>query len=131
MPIARTILVADDCPDDFMLLQHAFRRAGFLHALYHLHDGAQVLAHLKGESPFSNRELWPFPDLLILDSRMHAPDGFEVLSFLQAHSPLKTPLVLMMSGSDSPQDAARALELGAASYYVKPQTSNERTMQAV
>jgi CheY-like chemotaxis protein len=46
--------------------------------------------------------------------------GFEVLDFLRAHPDIKVPVVLMFSGSIIPEDAKKAVDLGATAYVSKP-----------
>jgi len=78
----RTVLVADDSEDDFLLLKIAFSRVNFPHKLLHVLDGDHVITYLDGVSPFSDREHFPFPDLLILDIQMPYGNGFDVLTIL-------------------------------------------------
>jgi CheY-like chemotaxis protein len=119
MPEAKVVLVADDSDNDFLLLKRAFSKAGLNHQLVHVQDGRQAVSYLKGEVPFEQRDLWPFPHLLILDAIMPGVRGAEVLQFLRNATEIRVPAVLL-SGSIAPNDANEALELGAAEYIIKP-----------
>jgi CheY-like chemotaxis protein len=118
MAETKVVLVADDSDNDFLLLKGAFLRAGLKHQLVHVQDGRQAVSYLKGEVPFDERGLWPFPDLLILDAIMPEVRGAEVVKFLRQEREIRVPAVLL-SGSIAPWDANQALELGAAEYIVK------------
>jgi hypothetical protein len=44
----RTIVMADDSDDDFILLHAAFRKAGLAHKLIHVLDGEDAIKYLQG-----------------------------------------------------------------------------------
>jgi len=58
------------------------------------------------------------PNIVITDIRMPEMDGFEILKFVRAYSS-ETP-VIVISGTDSLDDVAQCLKLGAWDYIVKP-----------
>lgn len=61
------------------------------------------------------------PDLVLLDARMGALTGFEVLSSLRRDSHFKDrPKIVMFSNSRDKRDIQRALELGASAFRSKP-----------
>ena len=115
----KNILVAEDSLKDFMLLQSAFETAKLPHHLHNVRDGLEVVPYLKSEPPFGDRRLSPFPDLLILDVHMPSVDAFDVLSFLRGRPELKLPVILL-SGSLTPMDIQKAVNLGAAECFDKP-----------
>ena len=51
---------------------------------------------------------------------MPGTTGFDVLSFLRGQNSLKVPVILMLSGSVVPEDAKKAIDLGATAYFSKP-----------
>ena len=57
------------------------------------------------------------PDLLVLDLRMPAIDGFDVLEWATANVP-EIPAVIL-SSSDLLSDRSRARDLGSRGYFVK------------
>ena len=115
-----SILVADDEPDDALLLQRAFEKEGINAQLNFVHDGKQVLDYLSGNPPFEDRLANPLPTLLLLDLKMPRMDGFEVLEWLRHHPVFRRLAVIVFSGSDQPVDIERACTLGAVRYLVKP-----------
>lgn len=121
----RTILVADDDENEVQLLRRAFSRAGSEAALQFVSDGEQALAYLKGEHPYSNRNVFPFPDLLLLDLKMPRMNGLEVLEAVRGHPLLKRLPVVVLTVSDRSKDIALAIEAGANSVLTKPRGSRD------
>jgi CheY-like chemotaxis protein len=120
----KTILVAEDNPDDAFLLKRAFVQAGINVRLDFVQDGEQAIHYLKGENGYADREAHPFPVLLLLDLKMPRLDGFDVLEWLrQQPGGLKRLLVTVLTSSDQPSDVDRAYDLGANSYLIKPSVS--------
>lgn len=83
-PAAPRLLVADDSTVERLALAHFLRRSGY--DVTEAADGYSALAHLK------NSEI----DLLVLDLNMPQGDGFEVISYLQAHR--RSLPVILLSG---------------------------------
>lgn len=70
-------------------------------------------------------------DLLLVDINMPGMDGFELLEAVRRDPALYSIAVVMCTGSTYDQDMARARELGAAGYMVKPASVVQlRTMLA-
>src|SRR5580765_53854 len=115
-----TVLLAEDDPDDVLLTQIAFERARLANPLMVVRDGEEVIAYLKGEGIYANRERYPLPILLLLDLKMPKISGFQVLEWLQGQPELSRMPVAIMTSSDSDPDVSRAYQLGASSYLVKP-----------
>ena len=126
----RTILIADDDEGEVHLLRRAFAKAGSVATIQFVTDGEEALAYLKGEHPYANRKLFPFPDLLLLDLKMPRMNGLEVLEAVRGHSLLKRLPVIVLTVSDRSKDIALALEAGANSVLVKPKSSKELTQLA-
>ena len=114
------ILLAEDDPNDVLLIQRAFQRSLVANPMQVVRDGEEVLAYLKGEDPFSDRERHPLPVLMLMDLKMPRKTGLEVLEWVRQQPGLKRlPIIVLTSSNQSP-DINRAYELGANSYLVKP-----------
>jgi CheY-like chemotaxis protein len=120
------VLLADDSQDDRMLLGRVLGKCERLRLLGPVVDGAQTIAYLNGDGEFANREIHPFPDLLLLDLRMPRVDGFQVLRWLRNTS-FPSLLVVVFSGSDHYADISKAVGLGAHLYHTK-QLGSERQL---
>jgi CheY-like chemotaxis protein len=120
LPHPKTILVAEECDNDFVLLSSAFQLAGLNHHLFRAIDGVHALTRLQACS-----DAGACPDLLILDAKMPKLDGFDVLTTLRERPELRPGSAIMLSGSISPADRDRAVSLGAHAFLGKPQNLNE------
>ena len=119
-PQESVILLAEDDPNDVLLIQRAFHRTLVANPVQVVRDGEEALAYLKGEDPFSDRERHPLPVLMLMDLKMPRKTGLEVLEWVRQQPGLKRlPIIVLTSSNQSP-DINRAYELGANSYLVKP-----------
>jgi len=115
-----TILLAEDDPDDVLLTQIALRKARLANPLQVVRDGEEAIAYLTGDGLFANRSQYPLPMLLLLDLKMPKVTGFEVLDWRRKQPILGRMPVAVMSSSEHDPHIARAYELGADSYLIKP-----------
>lgn len=114
------ILLVEDDSNDVLLIQRAFQKAGLREMLKIVRDGEQALDYLAGRGPYTDRERYPLPYLLLLDLKMPGTDGFEVLQWVRGEPELRRLLVVVLTSSNLQADVDRAYELGANSYLVKP-----------
>lgn len=114
-----TILLAEDREDDIILLQRAFKQGGIRYPLYVVRDGEEAISYLSGFGRYSNRELYPFPALLLLDLTLPGTDGFEVLRWIRSRPDLIDLPVVVLTQSDRIRDVNQAYRLGAFSFIVK------------
>jgi CheY-like chemotaxis protein len=121
MDIGRSrVLLVEDNADDVMFVNLAFRRARIGHALMFVSDGEQAIDYLRGEGPYSNREKFPLPILMLLDLQMPKVDGFGVLRWVRGEARLRRLPITVFTGSNYPTHLAQAYELGANSFVLKP-----------
>lgn len=116
----QVILLAEDDPNDVLLIQRAFQKAGIGDSLKVVRDGEQAIEYLSGAGNYSDRKSFPLPFLVLLDLKMPGTDGFEVLQWVRADRELKRLLVIVLTSSNLQSDVDRAYDLGANSYLVKP-----------
>src|SRR6266542_6680804 len=114
------ILLAEDDPNDVLLIQRAFQWTNVASPLQVVRDGEAAVAYLSGQRPYADRGRHPLPTLLLMDLKMPRKSGLEVLEWLRQQPGLKRlPVVVLTSSNQSP-DINRAYDLGANSYLVKP-----------
>lgn len=112
------LVVADDNPDDRLLLKEAWHTIG-VRDLHLVADGEELMTFLyRTETiPFT---LYPRPQLILLDLKMPRKNGYEVLEELKADPNLRTIPVVVLTTSDAESDIERSYQLGACSYLTKP-----------
>ncbi len=119
------ILIAEDDPNDALLLQRAVKKAGVLNPVHIVHDGEQAIAYLAGEGPYSDRNKHPFPSFLWLDIKMPKKNGFDVLGWLQSHPKCSIIPCIMWSSSREERDVRVAYRLGVNCFFRKPNSHEE------
>ena len=128
MRSSQTILLAEDNPDDVLLAQIAFERAGLTPRLIVVSDGEEAVRYLKGEDPYADRSRFPFPNLVLLDLDMPKLTGFEVLSWLRRSPGARHLPVVILADTSYHGDLARCLDLGADSFIDKPKDTFNFTL---
>jgi len=117
---AAHILLIEDNRMDIELTLDAFRERDE-ETIIHVAVGGQAgLDYLFGKGAYSDRELHPIPDLILLDLKMPIIDGQQVLLQLKAVEILKRIPVVVLSSSKEEGDRALSYDNGANSYLVKP-----------
>src|SRR5215467_13710039 len=116
----KIILLVEDDPNDVLLIQRAFQKAGLHNSLKVVRNGDEALEYLSGENSYADRDSFPLPFLVLLDLKMPGTDGFEVLNWIRNCASLKRLLIVVLTSSNLQADVDKAYELGANSYLVKP-----------
>ncbi|MDB6112557.1 MAG: putative response regulator, CheY [Pedosphaera sp.] len=113
-----TVLIADDSEEDSFFIEKALRQSVIFEVVGSVRDGEEAIAYLSGQEQYADRQLWPFPELLLMDLKMPRLNGFEVLEWLrkQSFSGLK---VVVLSGSSMAEDIQKVQSLGAVAFYTK------------
>src|SRR5438093_7191297 len=116
-----TILLAEDDPNEVLLLQRALVKASLTtDSLKVVSDGEDAMAYLSVQGIYADRGRYPLPALLLLDLKMPRKSGFEVLSWLRKQPQLRYLAAVVLSSSNNHHDVRLAYELGANSYLMKP-----------
>jgi DNA-binding response OmpR family regulator len=109
----KKILIVDDERDIVKVLMIRLQSGGY--EVIAAFDGAQGVFMAHKEKP----------DLIILDIRMPAGDGFSVAERLKRSSHTWTIPVIFLTGSPEKDAEGRAMELGARFYIKKPYDPEE------
>src|ERR1051326_5880520 len=120
MELSDPIPLAEDDPNDLLLLERAFVKVGLSHPRQVVRDGQEVIAYLSGSAPYGDRDRYPLPGLLLLDLKMPRKTGFEVLRWLRSQPGLKRLPAGCLTALNQISDINQAYDLGANSYVVKP-----------
>jgi CheY-like chemotaxis protein len=120
------ILLVEDDPTDFRLIQRAFGKLNNGFRMFRLTNGDEVVSYLSGDGPYENRAAHPIPAVVLLDLKIPRRSGFEVLEWLRSQpSGLNRLPVIVLTSSRHSTDINRAYDLGANSYLVKPDTGTQ------
>lgn len=117
--IVPIILMADDDPDDRMLMKEALEENKFPHSIHFVSDGAELLDYLHKRGRFCFEKTLR-PDLILLDLNMPKIDGLEALAYIKADANLKRIPVIILTTSTVDEDIIRAYDLGVNSFICKP-----------
>ena len=109
------ILHVEDNPDDVMLMNLAFNRAGITARLHVVSDGDEAIAEL--ENGVTNGGP---PVCVLLDVKLPRVSGLEVLAWIRNQPRLRRLPVILLTSSSQTSDINRAYDLGANSFLVKP-----------
>ncbi len=116
----QTILLVDDSENDLLLMRAAFKKAGFDFPLQEVRNGEEAIAYLKGDAPYSDRNAFPLPTVMLLDLNMPMKNGFDVLAWVRAQPGLQRLTTIVLTASMRTEDVERAFDLGANSFLLKP-----------
>ncbi len=115
-------LMADDDPDDRLLIKEAFVESLISNSIYFVEDGVELMDYLRCQDKFSNPDDAPTPDLILLDLNMPRKDGREALAEIKNDPMLRYIPVVVLTTSKAEEDIMRSYDIGAASYITKPVT---------
>lgn len=115
-----TILHVEDNSDHAQLIARSLRKNRVANEIHHVVDGEEALDYLFLRGKYTNREVAPRPEIILLDLRLPKVDGLEVLRTIKTTDALSTIPVVILTSSEAEKDVARAYEYHANSYLVKP-----------
>lgn len=118
-PKTITILLADDDPDDRMLVREAFEESHLLNILETVEDGEELMDYLNQKGVFAGK---PMPNLILLDLNMPRKNGMEALEEIKADEKLRRIPIVVLTTSKAEEDIIRTYDLGVNSFVVKPVT---------
>ena len=116
------ILFVEDNRMDVELTLDAFKEARLGNTIHVSENGQEALDYLFGRDKYTDRNLYPLPDIVLLDLKMPGIDGFEVLRQIKESPLLKRIPAIILTSSREEGDRALSYDIGANSYLVKPIT---------
>lgn len=119
------VIIAEDDPDDRLLIKDAIREASGNTEVHFVADGAEMLDYLNHRGRYKDQEKAPHPELILLDLNMPKKSGLEVLEEIKGDPTLRTIPVVVLTTSRSPEHVSRSYELGGNGYITKPNSYSE------
>ena len=116
------VLVADDDPEDCLLIKDAFNEGLLLNGLRFVEDGEELMDYLRHQGKYKAPTSSPRPGIILLDLNMPKKDGREALKEIKSDPDLKSIPVVILTTSKVEEDILRSYNLGANSYITKPVT---------
>ncbi|MFP3869591.1 MAG: response regulator [Syntrophobacteria bacterium] len=124
-PRGFTILMAEDDPDDRLLIKEAFEESGLTGKLCFVTDGVELMDYLRNQGQYQSPEAAPRPILILLDLNMPRKDGREALTDIKADPQFRRIPVVVLTTSRDKNDILQSYAAGASSYIPKPALFDE------
>ena len=118
--MATTLLLADDDPDDRLLVEDALEEVRWAADLHAVEDGQHLMDYLRRRGDYADVKVWPTPSLILLDLKMPRKNGHEALKEIKEDPRLRHIPVVILTTSRAEEDVARSYELGVNSFITKP-----------
>jgi len=109
-----TILYIEDDADDILLFERAFSRDAVPCDLHCVDSIEQARCYLLGQPPFSHRERFRFPDLIVTDLAVQGESGVAFIQWLRNQPDFANIAVACLTGSDDPRKLGELADLGVS-----------------
>jgi len=115
-----TILLAEDDPDDRLMVIEALEENRLANDLHTVEDGEMLMDYLYHRGKYAGMSNWSLPGLILLDLNMPKKDGREALREIKADPNLRRIPIVVLTTSKSEEDIFRTYDLGVNSFITKP-----------
>jgi two-component system response regulator len=128
-----TILIAEDDPDDRMLVRDALAQCKLVNTVRFVEDGQELLDYLCRRGRFVDPATSPTAGLVLVDLNMPRMDGRAAIEAIKSNPALRHIPVTVLTTSRADEDVFRSYALGVNSYITKPVSFDGlvRVMQTV
>jgi len=120
----KSILLAEDNPNDVELTLEALAQHNLANAVVVVEDGAEALDYLYCRGKYQDRSSGN-PIVVLLDIKMPKVGGLEVLRIIKSDPALRALPVVLLTSSREDRDLVEGYELGVNAYVVKPVNFSE------
>ena len=115
-----TLLLADDDPDDRLLVKDALEETRWTADLRSVEDGVELMDYLRHRGRYADPSGAPLPSLILLDLKMPRKSGHQALKEIKEDPNLRQIPVVILTTSRQEQDISRSYRLGVNSFITKP-----------
>lgn len=119
------ILIADDDPDDQLLIREAFEERCKNCQLCFVSNGVELMTLLRGDAAQTLPEGCRVPDLILLDLNMPLKDGRQALVEIRSDPALSQLPTVILTTSKNEDDVDFCQSRGANDYIVKPNSYSD------
>lgn len=119
------ILIADDDPDDQLLIREAFEERCKNCQLCFVSNGVELMTLLRGDAAQALPKGSPVPDLILLDLNMPLKDGRQALTEIRSDPALSQLPTVILTTSKNEDDVNFCQSRGANDYIVKPNSYSD------
>ena len=116
------ILIADDDPEDRMLIKEALEESRLTNKIEFVENGEELLDYLQNKGKYTDKDKYPVPGLILLDLNMPKKDGREALKEIKGDPHLRVIPVIVLTTSKAEEDVLKTYDLGVSSFITKPVT---------
>jgi len=120
-----TILLVDDSEEDVFLFRRALKAVGQEMNVHVAHNGLEAIRYLQRACELNAADAVPMPKFIVTDNRMPVLTGRDLLRWIKDHPRCRVIPSVVLGGSASPSDVEESYQLGAHSYFVKPDNHTE------
>ncbi len=114
------ILIADDDPEDRMLIVDALKESRLTNKIREVEDGEDLMNYLRNKGKYADKDKFPMPGFILLDLNMPRMDGREALKEIRNDKRLKSIPVIVLTTSKAEEDIIKTYNLGVNSFITKP-----------
>jgi CheY-like chemotaxis protein len=114
------ILMAEDNPHDVLATKRAWKQFGFSNHLYIVEDGEECLDYLFHQGKYENPNVFPTPDVILLDLKLPKLDGHQVLQRIRTVQQFRFLPVIILTNSTLETDRNKGYEYGCTAFLRKP-----------
>jgi CheY-like chemotaxis protein len=118
--LATTLLLADDDPDDRLLVKDALVETRWTADLQTVEDGVELMDYLRRRGRFVDSSEAPLPSLILLDLKMPRKSGHQALKEIKEDPSLRWIPVVIWTTSRQQQEISLSYDLGVNSFITKP-----------
>ncbi len=112
--------MAEDDPDDRIIVEHGFLEVGGKWDLRFVDDGEELMHYLLRTKNYADPLLSPRPEFILLDLNMPKKGGRQALAEIKADPDLREIPVVIWTTSKESRDKIQCEEAGADLFVTKP-----------
>lgn len=109
-----TVLHVEDDSNDALLFKRAFSRALIPCDLHCVNSAAEARCYLLGQDPYSDRERFPLPDLILTNINLHDESALAFVQWIREQPSLAGSAIACLTGTEDPRKLGPFAALGVS-----------------